>query len=121
MAEAAAPPTWYGNACLFLTPATGDETWWTANAWKNVFFYQIADRVRPPIGLLTVNGSGNYRAVAIAAGKALPNTQNRTLRETRSYLEKINADNSRNGDAQSPSPRFVTETVSPTFNDRLAY
>jgi hypothetical protein len=121
MAEAAAPPTWYGNACLFLKPATGDDTWWTANAWKNVFFYQIADRVRPPLGQLTVNGSGNYRAVAIAAGKALPNIQNRTLREVRSYLEKTNADNSRNGDAQSPSPRFVTETVSPTFNDRLAY
>jgi len=120
MAEAAAPPTWYGNACLFLTPATGDETWWTANAWKNVFFYQIADRIRPPIGLLTVNGSGNYRAVAIGAGKVLT-TQNRTLREVKSYLEKGNADNSRNGDAQSPTTRFFTETVSPTFNDRLAY
>lgn len=120
-AEAAIPPTWYGNACLFLKPATGDETWWTANAWKNIFFYQIADRIRPPIGQLSVNGSGNYRAVAISAGKALAGTQNRSLREVKSFLEKGNADNSRNGDAQSPTTRFVTESISPTFNDRLAY
>ena len=120
MAEAAIPTVWYGNACLFLKPSTGSSTWWVANDWKKLFFYQISDRIRPAIGQLTVNGSGNYRAIALAAGKALP-TQDRMIRDSKSYLEGINADNSRNGDAQSPSPRFAVETVSPTFNDHLAY
>ena len=121
IAEAAAPPIWYGQACQFLRPPSGRSTWWNTNEWKRLFFYQISDRIRPPSGVLSVNGSGNYRAVAIAASKALPVIQDRNVREVKNYLEKINADNSRNGDAQSPSTRFVSETVSPTFNDRLAY
>lgn len=87
---------------------------------EKLFFYQISDRIRPAIGQLTVNGGGNYRAIALAAGKALP-TQDRMIRDSKSYLEGINADNSRNGDAQSPSPRLAVEAVSPTFNDHLAY
>jgi len=120
LGEAAIPTVWYGSACLFLQPPTGSSTWWTANDWKNLVFYQISDRIRPASGQLTVNGSGNYRAVAIATGKALP-TQDRAVRESKSYLEGLNTDNSRNGDAQSPSPRFSVEAVSPNFNDRLAY
>jgi hypothetical protein len=119
--EAAVPPSWYGQACQFLKPPTGGQTWWSTHGWKKLFFYQISDRVRPPTGLLSINGSGNFRAVAIAAGKTLPATQNRAVRDVRNYLEKINADNSRNGDAQAPSTRFVSEPSSATFNDRLAY
>ncbi|MBS1143658.1 MAG: hypothetical protein H6R14_1064 [Proteobacteria bacterium] len=119
--SAAIPPVWYGNACLFLKPSTGAANWWTANGWKALFFYQISERIRPPTGVLSVNGSGNYRAVALAAGKALPTTQNRALRDANNYLEKMNGDASRNGDAQTPITRFVTEPVSPAFNDRLAY
>lgn len=120
MAKAATPTVWYGNACTFLKPPTGSATWWSANGWKNLVFYQISDRIRPSTGQLNVNGSGNYRAVAIAAGKALA-SQNRATRSVGNYLEGKNADNSRNGDAQSPSRQFSVDVVSPTFNDHLAY
>ena len=125
MAEAATPTIWHGSACQFLKPPTGSSSWWTANEWKNLFFYQISDRVRPSVGQLTVNGSGNYRTVTIAAGKAL--TENDRVarksanRRAENYLDGKNADISRDGDAQSPSPRLFVEPVSPTFNDHLAY
>lgn len=122
LANAATPTVWYGSACEFLRPATGSSgTWWSNNGWKHLFFYQLSDRVRPVNGTLTVNGAGSYRAVAIASGRALPAQPNRTLRDVGQYLEKVNADPSRNGDAHAPSSRFVTEPVSTTFNDRLAY
>lgn len=120
MAGAATPTVWYGNACTFLKPPTGSPTWWSANGWKNLVFYQISDRIRPSTGQLNVNGSGNYRVVAITAGKAL-GSQNRATRTINNYLEGKNADNSRDGEAQSPSRQFSVDVVSPTFNDHLAY
>ena len=119
-AQAASITQWYGNACAFLRPASGTPTWWTANGWANVTFYQISDRVRPAVGKLTVNGSGAYRVVALSAGRAI-GTQNRTTRTTANYLEGINADVSRDGDARTPVVVFSNAPVSDTFNDRLAY
>ncbi len=119
-AQAASITQWYGNACAFLRPASGTPSWWTANGWANVTFYQISDRVRPAVGKLTVNGSGAYRVVALGAGRAI-GTQNRTTRTTANYLEGINADVSRDGDARTPVVVFSNAPVSDTFNDRLAY
>lgn len=120
-AQAAVPTQWSGTGCAFLTPTTGQGNWWSRGNWKSLLFYQLSSQIRPPVaGTLSVNGSGNYRAVAISAGKALP-TQDRNGRAAGNYLEKINADNSRNGDALAPSTRFVVEPASATFNDRLAY
>ena len=133
MALAAVPTVWYGKACTFLQPGAGiSPPWWTAHAWKNLFFYQISNRIRLSSGQLTVNGSGGYRVVTIAAGKTLLTTephQNRSVRKIKNYLEQKNADlqpdpdndGSRDGDAKSPISQFVVETVSPSFNDRLAY
>lgn len=120
LASAGIPTIWYGSACAMLQPATGSASWWTANNWKTLFFYQVSDRIRLANGTLTVNGSGAYRAVVVGAGKALPG-QDRNIREVAHYLEKSNADASRNGLAQSPSRRFITDTVSTNFNDRIAY
>lgn len=121
LAQAGYPTLWQGSACTILNPSVGKAGWWAANNWKSLFFYQISDRIRPATGKLTVNGSGAHQVVVIAAGSALPGLQNRTLRQTASYLEKANSDISRNGDALSPSPNFQTEAASPVFNDRLAY
>ena len=119
-AQAASITQWYGNACAFLRPSSGTPSWWTANGWANVTFYQISDRVRPAVGKLTVNGSGAYRVVALSAGRAI-GEQNRTTRTTANFLEGINADVSRDGDARTPVVVFSSAPISNTFNDRLAY
>jgi hypothetical protein len=127
LAEAVAPTVWYSSACSFLKPSTGSDTWWVANQWANLFFYQISDRVRPAIGKLTVNGSGAYPVVVISAGRALTlpppiNLQQRAIRETKHYLEGLNQDLSRElNEAKTPVLVFSNAPVSDTFNDRLAY
>lgn len=139
LADAATPTVWYGSACSMLNPPTGSDSWWVANGWANLFFYQISDRIRPATGRLTVNGSGNYRSVVLAAGKTVcqpdPLDQSkckldtqgkaiywdRSIRETERFLERKNQDISRNGEAKSPVTQFSSEAVSATFNDRLSY
>ena len=116
----AQPTLWYGSACAFLQPPAGSTSWWTANNWTNTTFYQISDRVRPASGNLQVNGTGNHRVVAISAGRAL-GSQNRATRTSANFLEGINADSSRDGDAKTPATVFSNAPVSGTFNDRLAY
>jgi hypothetical protein len=118
--QAATVTRWYGNACAFLRPSTGTPSWWAANNWANTTFYQISDRIRPASGKLQVNGTGTYRVVALSAGRAI-GTQNRATRTTANFLEGINADASRNGDAKTPVIVFSNAPVSGTFNDRLAY
>jgi len=126
-AQAATVTRWYGDACAFLQPASGTPSWWTANNWKNTTFYQISDRVRPTIGKLKVNGTGAYPVVVISAGRALTlpppiNLQQRSIRETKHYLEGLNQDPSRElNDAKTPVFVFSNAPVSNTFNDRLAY
>lgn len=120
MAKAGTPTVWYTAACTFLQPATGSKTWWTAHAWNTLFFYQLSDQIRPEIGKLQVNGTSKLRAVVLAAGRAI-NGQDRSIRQSGSFLEGKNQDTSRNGDAKSPVTQFSSETVSTNFNDRLAY
>jgi hypothetical protein len=122
------PTVWYGTACAFLQPANGSTSWWTANNWANTTFYQISDRVRATTGKLQVNGSGTYRVVVLSAGRALlgsvpppPNPQNRATRTTANFLEGINADTSRDGNAKTPVTGFANSPLSTTFNDRLGY
>ncbi len=114
------PTLWFGSACAFLQPASGSTSWWTANNWANTTFYQISDRIRPASGKLQVNGSGTYRVVALSAGRAI-GAQNRATRTSANFLEGINADASRDGDAKTPVSVFSNVPVSGTFNDRLAY
>ncbi len=120
LAQAVLPTRWYGKACTPWAPPTGSDTWWVSNAWANFFFYQLSERVRSTTGKLTVNGSGTYHVVALSAGRALSG-QNRATRTTTNFLEGINADTSRDGDAQTPITGFANTPLSSTFNDRLAY
>lgn len=120
-AQAAIPTQWSGTGCAFLTPTSSQGNWWTRGNWKTLFFYQISAQVRPPSGTLTVNGAGAHRAVVIGAGRAL-SSQLRPSTDVSQYLEKGNGDPSRsNGDALAPTSRFVVETISPSFNDHIAY
>lgn len=120
LADAATPTVWYGSRCSLFAPPTGSDSWWSANGWSRLFFYQISDRVRAGSGKLKVNGAGNYRVVVIAAGRSLAG-QNRTTRTTANFLEAGNADSSRDGDAKTPVSVFSNAPLSATFNDRLAY
>lgn len=114
------PTLWFGSACAFMQPPSGSTSWWTANNWANTTFYQISDRVRAASGKLQVNGTGTYRVVALSAGRAI-GAQNRATRTSANFLEGINADASRDGDAKTPVSVFSNAPVSGTFNDRLAY
>ena len=114
------PTLWFGSVCAFLQPPSGSTSWWTANNWANTTFYQISDRIRPASGKLQVNGTGTYRVVALSAGRAI-GAQNRATRTSANFLEGINADASRDGEAKTPVSVFSNAPVSGTFNDRLAY
>ncbi len=122
LAQAAMPTRWYGKACTPWKPPTGTDTWWVSNEWAKFFFYQISERIRPTTGNLRVNNSSDkYRVVTISAGKVL-NTQNRSTRTIANFLEKENADPTRDGDATNPVKAFVGGPPVPdVFNDRLAY
>ncbi len=115
------PITWLSSRCDFLLPKA---TWWSNNQWANTIFYQISGATMNEPGKLTVNGTGTYRVVALAAGRAFA-TQNRGTLATANFLENINAHFSRNGDAAAPSGAFATAAPPPPpmidFNDRLSY
>lgn len=130
LAAAAVPTTWNSKACDLLAPSTGSsKKWWVANAWKNLFFYQISNHVRPAEGDLTVlndplvNGARpKYRVVAIAAGKSGWSNasapcdwkfQDRaaTPKSTANYLENGNNDPSRDGDAKTPIKTFTSGPI----------
>lgn len=118
-AASAFPMIWLSSSCDAFRDTA--KTWWTANQWQGLVFYQISDATLSAApGRLTVNQAGNYRVVVINAGRALTG-QNRSIRSAANYLEQINADASRNGDAAAPVSTFSNAPVSTTFNDRLAY
>lgn len=115
------PMVWQSPAghCDFLNH-TNESSWWNANGWSAYIFYQIGNIDGTAAGSLKVNGTGTYRVVAIAAGRALSG-QNRATRTTANYLEDINTDPTRDGDASSPVQTFVDRVFSANLNDRLAY
>jgi hypothetical protein len=114
----AGPLIWLASRCDFLLPSKA--TWWSNNQWANTVFYQIGAPLMATAGKLTVNGSGSYRVVSIAAGKALTGQNHGTLTIS-NFLEGSNADASREGQALTPVTGFISKPVSSTFNDRLAY
>lgn len=109
---------WASSACDFLRP--GQNSWWNNNQWANTVFYQIAGPLNSMVGNLTVNATGSYRLVVLAAGQAFP-AQNRGTPASGQFFEGINANASRDGDATAPAPAFAALPPSATFNDRLAY
>jgi len=113
------PMVWLSSRCDFLLPSA--SSWWQANQWSGLVFYQISSATTGEPGKLTVNGTGSLRVVALAAGRALPPGQNRATLTTANFLEGINADPSRDGDATAPTPNFTATPPSATFNDRLSF
>lgn len=111
------PITWLSSRCDFLLPKA---TWWNDNQWANTIFYQISSATMNEPGKLTVNSTGTYRVVTLAAGRAFAAQNHGTLTVT-NFFEGINADPSRNGDATAPSASFTSAPPSATFNDRLSY
>lgn len=122
MAAAAVPTVWYGKACTFLAAPTGSKSWWAANAWNTLFFYQISEHIRPPVGQLSINGTGTYLHVVLAAGrKAWSYTSTPcewkiqdpaiTPKSTATYLENGNSHTSRDGDAKTPIKTFTSGPI----------
>lgn len=119
-AEATVPMIWFGTGCAFLKPTSSTGSWWTANHWKTLAFYQLSGATQATPGKLTVNATGSYRTVTLMAGRTLPG-QNRATLTVDNFLEGINADTSRNGDATTPTTGFTASPPSTTFNDRLSF
>ena len=122
MAEAAVPTTWFSDACNLLKPPTGEPTWWRSNEWKNLFFYQIDEQIRPATGKLNVNSVGAYRHVVLSAGRSIWSNasapcewkiQNRATipRSTATWLESGNTHISRDGDAKTPIKTFTSNPL----------
>lgn len=114
----ALPIIWLSSRCDFLQ--VNQATWWSNNQWANSVFYQITSPLNTVPGKLTVNGAGSYRLVTLVAGRALA-TQNRSTATVDNFLEGLNADISRNGNATNPVGSFAALPPSNIFNDRLAY
>jgi hypothetical protein len=112
------PMVWQSSRCDFLLSTT--SSWWTKNEWANTLFYQINNVSMSEPGKLRVNATGTYRLVVLAAGRAI-GAQDRLAPSTANFMEGINADLTRDGDATAPVPDFTATTPSATFNDRLAY
>lgn len=114
----ALPMVWNSRRCDFLLP--NQNNWWNNNQWSETLFYQIGHPQQTALGSLSVDGTGQYRLVVLAAGPPLPGQQ-RYSSDIANFLEGPNADASRNGDADAPSQQFSGVAPSPGFNDRLAY
>ena len=115
----AVPAGWSGATGCAPNSLTGTFSWWD-NGWQQHVFYQIGNISSSAAGTLTVNGSGTYRAVTVAHGRALTG-QARPSAVVADYLEAGNADPTRNNGAPSPTPAFVQNAPGPQFNDRLGY
>lgn len=102
---------------------TAYYTWWTN--WKDQMFYALADDFKPDSGssscgiCLSVNGSGNYAAVVMFAGKKLTG-QARSSSSDRldfaNYLEGRNLSNHPNSSGNSD---YQSGTATGSFNDVL--
>lgn len=111
---AAWPMVWAARACAFLRQADG---WWQNNRWQEELFYQIAP---PGSARLSANGKSQLSVVVVAAG-ARRDGQQRPGTRISDYLEGINADPGRDGDAASPATEFTSHFAQGAGNDRLAF
>lgn len=113
------PMIWNSPFCNFLSPTAG-STWWHANRWERLVFYQISSPQQQLPGRIRINGNAGHRLVSIAAGPPVAGQTSRTS-HIADYLENLNASPSREGEARTPSPDFVSAPSSSSFNDRLSY
>lgn len=120
-AQATVPTAWFGKECNFLNAGNAGTSWWFTEGWKNLFFYQINDRLRADSGTLTVNGQGRHALIVIGAGAPLPGRQDRSQPAVAHFLESRNAHGSRDGMALEPGRDFSRGPLAPDFNDQLAY
>ncbi|WP_306606141.1 hypothetical protein [Azonexus sp.] len=116
-AAAAWPISWASAHCAFLKKGPG---WWNDNAWAELFFYQITTPDSLIQGDLRVGGKDKLPLLVLSAGPALTG-QTRPANRIENYLERRNADPSRNGEARSPSPFFDLPSNREPINDRIAY
>lgn len=113
----ALPTIWASAHCDFLLPANG---WWQSGQWADSIFYQTAAPL--PAELAGLNtGSGPHRSLAVIASGAAIGSQQRTSQNVADYLEGRNADPSRNGHAEAPSPDFEPVHWRSNHNDQIAY
>ncbi len=98
--------------------------WW--DNWKDHLFYALGERFEPGTGntgscsstsCLKINGSGNYAAVVMFAGKKLSSQSRANKSVVPDYLESSNASNFSSADGDESYTTAVTS--SSTFNDIL--
>jgi hypothetical protein len=111
------PMSWASVHCDFLQKGPG---WWHDNAWADLIFFQINASGSITQGDLRLAGRENLPLVVLSAGPQRPGQQ-RPGSTIEHYLEGLNADPSRNGEARNPVTQFDQPDHSDVRNDRIAY
>jgi len=118
-------PVIWPDTCQWLNH--DQDSWWNHNGWRDLIFYQRTASLLSKT-LSISDGPQKYSLILIAAGKELDSQVSNSGNCRRgkdqvacAYLEKGNADSSRDDTAASPITTFISETRSGLFNDQLSH
>jgi hypothetical protein len=109
---------WTSSECN-ISPVA--KAWWTANKWKELVFYGVADAFKPGKGKLPTCGaclsvdpfSSTVQAVIIVAGQKLPGQVRADKGKIEDYLEGKNTG--------AGSDIYEQRRRSDTFNDTMVF
>lgn len=100
----ALPMVWAAAACDFLAQT---DSWWQEGNWSDGIFFQLA-------------ASDAGETVVIAAGPRI-GKQQRPSSQIADYLEGVNADPARNGNAEAATGTFEPARGRSDHNDQVVY
>src|SRR3989338_1648420 len=116
-----------GGSCLGGSAWATYYPWWTN--WKDHLFYALAYRFRPNSGstscgtCLKVNGSGNYAAVVMFAGKPLAGQTRTTVSNRLDFSNYLEGRNYTYTNGSNPNPsgdsNYQSGAETGSFNDVL--
>jgi len=112
-----------GSSCLGGSTWTTYYPWWTN--WKDHLYYALAYNFRPNSGstacgtCLRVNGSGNYAAVVMFAGKPLAGQTRTTGSDHLDLNNYLEGRNYTNGSNSSGNSNYQSGAETGSFNDVL--
>lgn len=112
-----------GSSCLGGSTWATYYPWWTN--WKDHLYYALANSFRPSSGstscgtCLRVNGSGNYAAVVMFAGKPLAGQARTTTSNRLDFSNYLEGRNYSNGSNSSGNSNYQSGAETSSFNDVL--
>jgi type II secretory pathway pseudopilin PulG len=117
-----------GTVSLYCSPLlwNAQDDWWYQN-WKDQLFYAVASNHRPDANSTTdpcptclkANGSGNYAAMLLFAGRSVSGQQRTTVAEKSAISNYFEGRNASNHPNLSGDGNYQADPTSATFNDIL--